>query len=80
MSLCDGSTNKPKLQDTQLGSQKCKYLPEYLVRGLRSGRECRCGYVTVFENTSEKLILKSIFPLKVAVTLLSGSRKGKVEV
>ena len=62
------------------GLKNVNILPEYLVRGLRSRRECRCGYVTLFENTSEKLILKSIFPLKVAVTLLSGSRKGKVEV
>ena len=62
------------------GLKNVSILPEYLARGLRSGRECRCGYVTLFENTSEKLILKSIFPLKVAVTLLSGSRKGKVEV
>ena len=44
-------------------------------RGLES-RKGRCwGYVLpVFQNTPEKLILKSIFSLKVVATLLSGSR------
>ena len=41
----------------------------------------RCwGYVPVFQNTPEKLLLKSIFPSKVAVSLLSGSKKGAVGV
>ena len=42
-------------------------------------REHCWGFASVFENTAEKLILKSIFPLKVAATLLSGSRKDVVE-
>ena len=32
-------------------------------------------YIFVFEDTPKKLILKSIFPLKVDTTLFSGSRK-----
>ena len=45
--------------------------------GVGSRREHCLGYY-VFENTPEKLIVKSIFPLKVAATLLGGSRKGAV--
>ena len=47
--------------------------------GMFGSRRERCrGYVHVFENTLEKLILKSIFPLKFATTLVRGSRKGAV--
>ena len=57
-------------------------LSENLAGGLGSRREYYWGCVSTFENTLEKLILKSIFPLKVALTLLSGSylltRKGAV--
>ena len=38
-----------------------------------SGRESGAA-VSFFQNTPEKLILKSIFPLKVAATLLTGSK------
>ena len=38
------------------------------------------GYASVFENTPEKLILKSISCLRVATTLLSGLKKGTVRV
>ena len=39
----------------------------------------RCwGYESVFENTPKKLILKSVFTLKDAAALLSGSTKGAV--
>ena len=41
----------------------------------------RCwGYVPVFQTTAEKLLLKSVFPSKVAASLLSGSKKGTVAV
>ena len=48
--------------------------------GLRYRRQRCWGYVSVFQNTPENLILNSIFPLIVSATLLSGSRKGKVGV
>ena len=53
-------------------------LAENLAKGLRYRRKRCWSYVSVFENTLEKLILKTIFPKKVAVTLLSGSRKDTV--
>ena len=43
-------------------------------------REYCWSYRSVFENTPEKLLLQSIFPLKVAEILLSGLRKGTVGV
>ena len=61
-----------------LGSQKFTHFAENSAGGLKSRRERYWGYVSVFQNTLEKLILKSIFPLKIAATLLSGSRKCAV--
>ena len=66
VSLCNDNTKLPKPRDTQFRD----------AFGLESRGECYWGYVSVFDNTPEKLILKSIFHLKVAATLLSGSRKG----
>ena len=66
MSLCNDNTKIPNPRDTQFRD----------AFGLESRGECYWGYVSVFDNTPEKLILKSIFHLKVAATLLSGSRKG----
>ena len=57
------------------GSQK---FTENLAGGLGFRRERCWGYISIFVNTLEKLILKFIFPLKVAATLLSASRKGAV--
>ena len=56
--------------------------PQFFVENLAEGlwfRRERCwGYVSIFVNTLEKLILKFIFLLNVAATLLSDSRKGAV--
>ena len=41
-----------------------KYLPKNLAGGLSSRTEHCWGYVTILENTHEKLTLKSNFPLK----------------
>ena len=38
--------------------------------------KCYWGFISVFENTAKNLIFKFIFPITVAATLLSGSRKG----
>ena len=49
-------------------------LLENLAGALGTRRECCLGYISIFENTPEKLILKSIFPLKVAATLVVQGR------
>ena len=73
------NTKRPKPEDTQLRALKhLRLLPENSARGPEFRRERCWGYVSVFEYTSEKLILKSIFPLKVAAVLLSDSRKSAV--
>ena len=46
--------------------------------GFRVQERTLLRLLSVFENTPEKLIVKSIFPIKVAATLLGGSRKGAV--
>ena len=46
------------------------HFPEYSAGGLGPRIEHCWGYVSVFENTPKKFILKSIFPLKVATILL----------
>ena len=53
-----------------------RILPENLTEGFGSKGEGWWNYI--FENKPKKLILKSIFPKKVAAILLSGSRKGTV--
>ena len=58
------------------GSQEIyAFLLENSAGDLGSRRERFWGYVSVFDYTPKRLILKCIFPLKVAATLLSGSRK-----
>ena len=51
-------------------------LPENAAGALRSRRECCRGYVSVYENTPEKL--PQSFPLKFGTTLRNGSKKGAV--
>ena len=58
--------------------QKFLHITKKLAWGLESRREFCWGYVSISESTPEELILKSIFQLKVAATLVSGSRKGAV--
>ena len=60
------------------GSQKLTYFARKFSRGFGYRRE-RCSvYLSGFEKTPKKLILESLFLLKTAATLLSGSRKGAV--
>ena len=79
MGLCNDNTNRPKAARYSAWSlKKLLILPENIARDLGSRRErCWC-YVCAFENTPEKLILKSIIPLNVPATLRSGSKKGAV--
>ena len=58
------------------GLKNVRILLRNLAMGLGSKIECCRGYVSIFVITPKELILKSIFPLKVTATLLSGSRKG----
>ena len=46
-------------------------LPENSAEGLRSRRERRMGYISIYENTPKSYW---IFPLKVAATYFCGSR------
>ena len=71
-------TTTQKGQDRRILSLGLQIFTENLAEGLGFRRECCWGYVSIFVNTLEKLILKFIFPLKVAATLLSDSRKGAV--
>ena len=61
-----------------LGSQTFMHFARKFSRGASGRRKSYWGFVSVFKNTPKKLILISIFPLKVAVTLLNDSRKGAV--
>ena len=62
----------PKRRDSKLGTSKIlSILPENSAGGLGSTGNA-AGV------TNEKLVLKSIFSLEVATTLLTGSRKGAV--
>ena len=79
MGLCNDNTNRPKAARYSAWSLKnLRILPENIPRDLGSRRELCWYYVCAFENTPEMLILKYIIPLKVAATLLSGSRNGAV--
>ena len=50
-----------------------------ILLGNSAGGHASWGYISAFENTPEKLILKSIFPLKVEEAIsLSGSKKSAV--
>ena len=75
MGLCNDKIDKAT-RYSAWGLKNLHILPENLARFLVSRRKCCWGYLSIFENTLEKQILKSIFSLKVVATLLSGSRKG----
>ena len=54
-------------------------LSENLVGELGSGGERYWRSLSVFENISKNQALKTIFPLKVAASLLGGWKKGVVQ-
>ena len=54
-------------------------LSENLVGELGSGGERYWRSISVFENISKNQALKTIFPLKVAASLLGGWKKGVVQ-
>ena len=60
------------------GSQKLNHFVGKFRRGPWSRRKHCWDYVSVFKNTSEKLILKSIFPIKVTTTCCSGVDKFNI--
>ena len=67
---------KPKSQDIQLVILKLYTFYRKMQQGLSGpGESCR-GYVSVYENTPEKL--PQSFPLKFGTTLRNGSKKGAV--
>ena len=67
-----------KGKDRKILSLGPQIFTENLAGGLGFTRDRCWGYVSIFVNTLEKLILKFIFSLKVAATLLSDSRKDEV--
>ena len=69
------NTKSLKSQDTQLEISKIYAFCQKIQQGTSGPGESPVEVISIFENTSKFLILKSIFPLKVAATLLSGSRK-----
>ena len=76
----DDNTKGSKPKENQLGilpisSRLFTHSVGNSARGLGSGRERNRGYISIFENTSKSC---RISPLKVAVTLLSGSGKWVV--
>ena len=74
------NAKRPKLKENQLGilgisSREFTHSVGNLAEGFRSGREPCWGYISIFENTPKSC---RVSPVKVAVTLLSGSGKGAV--
>ena len=69
-----------KPHDTQQGISKIYAFCWKIQQGALGQSAAGVTYLTLCmsQNTFKKLILKSISPLKVAETLLSGSRKGEV--
>ena len=76
----NGNTKRPKPKENQLGilgisSLELLHSVRNSAEGLRSRREYRWVFVSIFENTLKGCCIS---PLKVAATLLSGSGKGVV--
>ena len=74
------NTKKPRPKENQLGilgisSREFMHSVGNSAEGLRSGRERCWDYKSIFENAPKSCCIS---PLKVAATLLSGSRKGAV--
>ena len=70
--LYNDSTKRPKPQNTELGISKIYAFCQNIPLGTMGQREhCWC-YVSAFKNTPEKLVLKSIFPLKAVLKIMAG--------
>ena len=74
------NTKRTKPKENQLGilgtsSRQFTHSGGNSAEGLRPGRERCWGYIFIFGNTPKSC---RISPLKVAMTLLSGSGKGTV--
>ena len=68
------NTKRPKLKKKSAGDlDNLCILLENSAEGLRSRRKCCWGYISVYENTPEKLSSWHYI-----TTILSGSRKGAV--
>ena len=78
--IYNDNTKRPKPKENQLvtlgiSSREFMHSVGNLAEDLGSRRECCWGYVSIFENTPKSCLIP---PLKVAVTLLSGSGQGVV--
>ena len=59
--IYNDNTKRPKLKENQLGilgisTREFTYFAENSAEGLGSRRECCWGYISIFENTSKKLL------------------------
>ena len=72
------NTQDKKRQGYKILSFGTPIFTKNLARAIGFGRERCWGYVSIFVNTSRKLVLKFILPLKVDATFLSVSKKGAV--
>ena len=74
--IYNDNTKRPKPKENQLGILGISSLELlHSAEGLRSRREYRWVFVSIFESTPKGCCIS---PLKVAATLLSGSGKGVV--
>ena len=58
--IYNGNTKRPKLKENQLGiigisAREFTHFAGNSAEGLGSRRECCCGYVSIYENTLQKL-------------------------
>ena len=75
--ICNDNTKRPKPKENQLGLLKIyAFCQKIQQKTLGPGERCWC-YISFYENAPKKLLH---LPLKVATTLLSGSRKGTTGV
>ena len=81
MGLTNDNKKRPQWQVIQLGVSKIyAFCRKNLEGSFGSRRERCCDYVSIFVYKPGKLILKSMFPLKIVATIIRVSRKGAVGV
>ena len=71
------NTKRPKPKENQLGILKIYAFCQKIQQKTSDPGECCWCYASIYENAPQNCC---IFPLKVATTLLSGSRKGATVV
>ena len=81
MGLTNDNKKRPQRHVIQLGVSKIyAFCRKNLEGGFGSRRERCWDYISIFVYKAGKLILKSIFLLKIVATIIKGSRTGAVGV